>query len=137
MNIPKHLKILSILVFAYAALAAIIGFVIFPPFADRDPMSAGAPGTDNPVLQLGLRILPSVLAILFLVILGINLRKLKPWARYLTLVFSLGSIFFGLVSLISGELNFSIGFLIQVYAVWVLFRPDVKEAFGVKNKISA
>jgi len=136
MNIPKHLKILSILVFAYAALAAIIGFVIFPPFADRGPLSAGAPGTVSPVLQLGLSILPSVLAILFLVFLGINLRKLKPWARILTLVFSLGSIFFGLVSLITGEPNFSIGFLIQVYAIWVLFRPDVKEAFGVKNKIS-
>ena len=135
---PKHLKYLSILLFVSAAVAAIVGIVGLismrsSPFAGGEPVITALPWTNNVVLQFGLLILLTTLAILFIVFLGISLRKLKPWARYLSLVFSLGSLFFGLVSLISGDHNFSIGFLIQVYAVWVLFRPDVKEAFGVKT----
>jgi len=73
----------------------------------------------------------TVISIVFLIFLGISLRKIKPWARNFTLVYSSLSIFFFLLSFLTGDLNISIGVFVQIYATWVLLRPDVKEAFGV------
>jgi len=84
--------------------------------------------------ELGLNILLTSLAILLLIVLGISLRKLKPWARSVTLVYSVITILLGLLSLITGDRNISYSYLIQFYAVWVLLRPDVKEAFNVQTK---
>jgi len=83
---------------------------------------------------LGLNIFLTIFAILLLIVLGISLRKLKPWARSVTLAYSVVTILLGLLSLITGDRNISYSFLIQFYAVWVLLRPDVKEAFNVKIK---
>ena len=84
--------------------------------------------------NFSLNILITILAIILLIVLGISLRKLKPWARNITFVYSMFSILFGLISLITGDHNISYSFFLQIYAVWVLFRPDVKEAFSVKIK---
>ena len=84
--------------------------------------------------QLGLNILLTLLAILLLIALGISLRKLKPWARTVTLAYAVLTILLGLLNLITGDRNISYGFLIQFYAVWVLLRPAVKEAFNVQIK---
>lgn len=135
MEIPKHVKYLSILFFLNAAIAALIGGLsLFSMLARRESIGDLSNEVSMIGWELGLNILLTSLAILLLIILGISLRKLKPWARSVTLVYSSVTILLGLLSLITGDRNFSYSFLIQFYAVWVLLSPDVKEAFNVRMK---
>ena len=137
MEIPKHIKYLSIIFFLNAAIAALIGglsliSMLFSALNREDNLN-NIPNELYPIVsRFGLNILMTITAIIFIIFLGISLRKLKPWARNITLVYSFLTIFFFLLSLLTGDLNISIGVFVQLYAIWVLFRPDVKEAFGVK-----
>ena len=134
MNIPKHIKYLSIIFFLNAAIAILIGGLslisVFHSTLTRGELTPGFSTVLSRIAaDFGLMILFTILAIFFLIFLGINLRKLKPWARTVTLVYSSLTILFSLISLLTGEGNFSYQFLVQVYAVWVLTRPEIKEAF--------
>jgi hypothetical protein len=134
-EIPKHVKYLSILFFLNAGIAALIGGLSLVSMLVRRGNSSDL--SNEVTLMgwgLGLNILLTILAILLLIVLGISLRKLNPWARSVTLVYSVITILLGLLGLITGDRNFSYSFLIQFYAVWVLLRPDVKEAFNVQIK---
>ncbi len=139
MGIPKHIKYLSIMFFLNAAIAVFIGgltiiSMINSTFVRRDNSSDLIQEFSKIGWNFSLNILITILAIILLIVLGISLRKLKPWARNITFVYSMFSILFGLISLITGDHNISYSFFLQIYAVWVLFRPDVKEAFSVKIK---
>ena len=134
MNIPKHIKYLSIIFFLNAGIAILIGGLslisVFHSTLTRGELTPGFSTVLSRIAaDFGLMILFTILAIFFLIFLGINLRKLKPWARTVTLVYSSLTILFSLISLLTGEGNFSYQFLVQVYAVWVLTRPEIKEAF--------
>ena len=137
MGIPKHIKYLSLLFYLNAAIAAFIGGVSVISLY-HSTLTRGENISDvysvlsRIILDFGLSILATTLAILLLIFLGISLRKLQPWARTITLAYSILTIFLGLLNLVIGENNLSYHFFIQVYAVWVLMRPDVREAFGVK-----
>ncbi len=134
MNIPKHIKYLSIIFFLNAAIALFIGGLTLISSLHSILTGEDLPGTltvlSTIVRDFGLGILTTLLAIILLIVLGIHLRKLKPWARSLTLAYSMLTIFLGLLNLITGDHSFSYHFFVQVYAVWVLTRPDVKEAFN-------
>ncbi len=139
MGIPKHIKYLSIMLFLNAAIAVFIGgltiiSMINSTLVRRDNSSDLIQEFSKIGWNFSLNILITILAIILLIVLGISLRKLKPWARNITFVYSMFSILFGLISLITGDHNISYSFFLQIYAVWVLFRPDVKEAFSVKIK---
>ena len=140
MEIPKHIKYLSFLFYLNAAIAAIIGGIglisaYYSPIARAENINNPYSDLSRVVMDFGLSILSTSVAILVLIFLGVSLRKLKPWARTVTLVFSIVTIIMGLINLVLGENNISYNFFVQIYAVWVLFRPDVKEAFGVMKKI--
>lgn len=135
MEIPKHIKYLSILFFLNAGISALIGGLsLISMFVRRGNLGDLSNEVTIMGWELGLNILLTLFAILILIVLGISLRKLKPWARSVTLVFGVITILLGLLSLITGDRNISYSFLIQFYAVWVLLRPDVKEAFNVQVK---
>ena len=139
MGIPKHIKYLSIMFFLNAAIAVFIGgltiiSMINSTLVRRDNSSDLIQEFSKIGWNFSLNILITILAIILLIVLGISLRKLKPWARNITFVYSMFSILFGLISLITSDHNISYSFFLQIYAVWVLFRPDVKEAFSVKIK---
>jgi hypothetical protein len=139
MEIPKHIEVLSILFFLNAAIAVFIGgltiiSMINSSLVRRGNSSYLTKEFSNIGWDFSLNILITMIAIILLIVLGISLRKLKPWARNITLVYSMFSILFGLISLITGDQNISYSFFLQIYAVWVLFRPDVKEAFSVRIK---
>jgi len=134
MNIPKHIKYLSIIFFLNAGIAILIGGLslisVFHSTLTRGELTPGFSTVLSRIAaDFGLMILFTILAIFFLIFLGINLRKLKPWARTVTLVYSSLTILFSLISLLMGEGNFSYQFLVQVYAVWVLTRPEIKAVF--------
>jgi len=134
MGIPKHIKVLSILFFLNAALALIIGGLTFfsfilspsPNGSNLADLSTAASGF---TIGMAINILLTVLAVTLLILLGLNLRKLKPWARTVSLLYGALTIVLSLLNLLAGDHNFSYHFLVQVYAVWVLTRPEIKEAF--------
>ena len=134
METPRQIKYLSILIYLQAAIAALIGGVSLISLIIRT-MGSTQNNTDlfsgsvGIASRFGLTIMLTILAIGLIIFIGSSLRKLKPWARTVTLVYSLLTLLFGLFSLITGENNISYLILVQMYAVWVLFRPDVKEAF--------
>lgn len=134
MDIPKHIKYLSFIFFLNAAIAIVIGGLslasVFHAVLTEGELAPGFSIVLSKIAaDFGLMILFTLLAIFSLIFLGINLRKLKPWARTVTLVYSALTILFSLFSLLMGEGNFSYHFLVQVYAVWVLTRPEIKRAF--------
>ena len=139
MEIPRHIKYLSILIYLQAAIAALIGGVSLISLIIRT-MGSTQNNTDlfsglvGIASRFGLNIMLTILAIGLIIFIGSSLRKLKPWARTVTLVYSLLTLLFGLFSLITGENNISYLILVQMYAVWVLFRPDVKEAFSTGSE---
>ncbi len=139
MEIPKHIKYLSFLFYLNAAIAAIIGGIGLisaynSPIARAENINNPYSDLSRVVMDFGLSILSTSVAILVLIFLGVSLRKLKPWARTVTLVFGIVTIILGLINLVLGENNISYHFFVQIYAVWILFRPDVKEAFGITKK---
>ncbi len=139
MEIPKHIKILSIIFFLNAGVAIFIGAIslisMLLSVQNSETNIYNVPNEISPIIShLGLNILMTIISISFLILLSINLRKLKPWARNVTLAYSSLTIFFTLFNSLTGDSNLSIGLFVQIYAIWVLFRPDVKEAFGVKTK---
>jgi hypothetical protein len=139
MEMPKHIKYLSILFFLNAAIAGFVGGLSFFSMVHTTLNRGDSINDLNSVVSriifdFGLSILFTSLAIIMLIFLGISLRKLRPWARTVTLVYSMLTIFLGLLNLLTGENNLSYQFFIQVYAAWVLLRPDVRVAFGVIRK---
>ncbi len=139
MEMPKHIRNLSIIFFLNAGIAVFIGAIslisMLISVQNREININNIPNEISPIIShLGLNILMTIISIGFLILLGINLRKLKPWTRNLTLAYSSLAIFFTLINSLTGDSNLSIGLFVQIYAIWVLFRPDVKEAFGVKTK---
>ena len=51
-----------------------------------------------------------------------GLWKLQPWARTAAIIFA-----------IIGLLGFPIGTVISIIILWYLFKPEIKEAFGIKQ----
>ena len=51
-----------------------------------------------------------------------GLWNLRPWARTVAIIFA-----------IIGLLGFPIGTIISIIILWYLFKPEIKEAFGVQQ----
>ncbi len=61
---------------------------------------------------------------------GVQLRKLVPWARTATIVIAGIGIGFGILSLVSGGYTSIIGIGLDVYVIYLMYRPDTLQAFG-------
>lgn len=136
MNILKQIKVLSILFYLNAALAILVGGLSIYSALDSAAAKGGNPAyisaRVSPITaDLGLNIFLTTLAIILLLVLGLGLARLKPWARTITLAYGTLTILVSLINLFLGDHNFSYHFFVQVYAVWVLTRPSAKAAFNV------
>lgn len=136
METPKHIKYLSIIFFLNAAIALLIGGLtlistIHLVLERGETLGDLSAVVSAVMMDFGWQILTTLLAVILLIFLGISLRKLKPWARTITLVYSAIGILLGLVNILAGDHSFSYHFLVQIYAVWVLTRPVNIRAFDV------
>ena len=134
MKVPKHVKYLSILFFLNAGIAFVIsGLTLISTFLAR---TVGARSFSEAVIQVtgmgwgfGLNSLLTILSIGAFIFLGVSLRQLRPWARTITLIYCIFTLLLSLLNSFTGDGIFSFHFFVQIYAVYVLLRLDVKEAF--------
>ncbi len=66
--------------------------------------------------------------------IGVQLRKLMPWARTATIVLAGLAAVFGLVSLFSGGYTSIIGIALDVYVIVLMYRPDTLNAFPASTR---
>jgi hypothetical protein len=137
MERPTGVTILAVLGFAGAAFALMAGMMIFVGGAMVSRM-ANAPvgmlaGVGGAILATGF-----VIFTVFYIIISIGLLKLQNWARIILIVL----LFLGLLSSALGLLfalsHFHVFLLfwraiiaaLQVWILWYLFQPNIKQAFG-------
>jgi len=117
----KHINVVAALQIGLSVLSIIIGVLLYVLFYFIGDLS------DDMDAEMVLSIIANVLivfcAVLSLpgIIAGIGLFKRKEWARILTLIISVISLF-----------NFPFGTAVGVYSIWALVQPEVVEQF--KNK---
>jgi hypothetical protein len=109
----KVLGLLNILVGGFGGLAATIFFLLF-----AGPSAAAAYGPLVGFAVTGWMLLMLLLTVPAIV-LGIGLLNLRPWARSI-----------GTVIAILEILNFPLGTLIGIYALWVLLSPETDPLFS-------
>ncbi len=65
---------------------------------------------------------------------GLQLRKLVPWARTVTIVLAGIGALFGIVSLFRGGYSSIIGIALDIYVVYLMYRPDTLQAFPASRR---
>ena len=65
---------------------------------------------------------------------GLQLRKLVPWARTVTIVLSGIGALFGVVSLFRGGYSSIIGIGLDIYVIYLMYRPDTLQAFPASSR---
>ncbi len=60
---------------------------------------------------------------------GLQLRKLQPWARTATIVLAGIGAAFGIISLVRGGYSSIIGIGLDIYVIYLMYRPDTLQAF--------
>lgn len=65
---------------------------------------------------------------------GIQLRKLVPWARTVTIVLSGIGAAFGVISLVRGGYSSIIGIGLDIYVIYLMYRPDTLQAFPTSSR---
>ena len=118
-NLYKHVKILSILMFAYGSLKCIIGILIMNMFSIAGELSGS-----TEAMRITSIIGDSIGSILIFlsvpsIICGIGLYKLQAWGRILAIILCF-------LSLISIPLGTALG----IYGIWVLLNDESKEIFN-------
>jgi hypothetical protein len=103
----------SIITGAFGALAGFFFFVVF-----------GGVSVASDYIPLRGFTLVALMALMFVlavpyIIAGLGLLRFRPWARTFTTVLSM-----------PGFLNFPLGTVLSVYALWVLLSPDTDPLFS-------
>lgn len=144
MQRPTGVTILAVLVFLVTCLYIVAALVFFLGGAALSQLGGGPSGAtmDMGAMLAGLGAFAGVIMLalaVFSVAVGVGLWKLQNWGRILAIVF----IVLGLISALAGvfsavaEARFGpllwglIVVGIDVWILWYLFRPHVKQAFGV------
>ncbi len=115
----KHINIITALRIGTSILSIIVGGIIFFILYFIGDFSG------DPDAKTVLTIIANILAIIIVIfsipgiIAGIGLLKRKEWARILTLILSVVSLF-----------NFPIGTAIGVYSIWALVQPEIVAVFA-------
>jgi hypothetical protein len=114
--LENHIKVLGLLFILAGGFGGIASLVFFLLFAG--PASVSAYGPLIGFMVIGWMWLMLILAIPAMV-LGFGLLSMRPWARSL-----------GTVIAILELMNFPIGTVIGIYALWVLMSSDVDPLFS-------
>ena len=115
----KHINIVAALQIGISIFNLLIALLIFTLFK----LIIGF--VDDSGSEMVLSIIANVVAIVFIIIslpgifAGLGLFKRQEWARILTLVLSVISIF-----------NFPIGTGVGIYSIWALVQPEVVAEFN-------
>ena len=115
----KHINIVAALQIGLSIFNLLIALLIFTLFK----LIIGF--VDDADSEMVLSIIANVVAIVFIIVslpgifAGLGLFKRQEWARILTLVLSVISIF-----------NFPIGTGVGIYSIWALVQPEVVAEFN-------
>ena len=117
--LPKHVKILSMLIISYGAIKCIIGIIVMTILS-----TAGEISGNEDAMRITSIIGDSIGGILIFlsipsIIAGIGLYKRQAWARILALVLC----FLSLISI-------PIGTALGIYGIWVLLDDESREIFN-------
>ncbi len=63
------------------------------------------------------------------IFVGLQLRKLQPWARTATIVLAGLAALFNVISLFHGAFSSIIGVALDAYVIYLMYRPDTLQAF--------
>jgi hypothetical protein len=115
--LDSHVKTLGVLCILVGALGGMAGITYFGFF--------GGPTAYGPVLGYIVTGWMILLLVLMLpcIALGVGLLKFRPWTRSL-----------GAIIAILELLNFPIGTVFGVYALWVLMSPEADQLFTPRFK---
>jgi hypothetical protein len=119
--LDSHVKTLGLLCILVGALGGLAGIIYFGVSAGADAIAAYGPVLSY--LVTGWMILLLVL-MLPCIALGVGLLKFRPWTRSL-----------GAIIAILELLNFPIGTVFGVYALWVLLSPEADQLFTPRFKL--
>jgi hypothetical protein len=114
-SIDKHISILGILYIALSAIFLFVAVLVFAIIAGAGVIS----GDQDAMIVTGT--VGILLAVFFLIlslpglVTGYGLIRHRPWSRVL-----------GIILAILNLLNFPLGTILGIYALWVLFNPDAQ-----------
>ncbi len=142
MERPAGVTVLAVLLMIFAAFAAFAGlaFLVLGLGGGAALQMRGA-NTGMSAMIAGMGALGGVfllgLAAVYVVV-GVGLLKLLNWARVVTLVLVGLGLLFAAIGLLTAVIHFRVGMFgsrlivagIDVWIIWYLLRPDVKQAFG-------
>jgi len=131
---PTGITVLALLQFVGGAIAIILGLV----FIAVGPMLPGIAAGLPPMLSALVSILGVFLLVAGLValVVGWGLWTGKGWAWWLTVIIECLGLVSGLVSIASGDLSALFGLAIAALILWYMFKPHVKNFFGIKITFS-
>lgn len=131
---PTGITVLALLEFILGGLAILLGiaFIALGPYISQ--LMPGLP----PLISLlvgGLGI-GFLLAGLIGLVVGWGLWTGKGWAWWLTVILEALGLLSGLAGIAMGDPTSLIGLLIAALILWYMFKPHVKDFFGVKVSFS-
>lgn len=131
---PTGITVLALLNFIGGGLAILLGIVFIALGPYMSELTHGLPAL--------LSLLVGVLGIVFLVagliglVVGWGLWTGKEWSWWLTVVLEALGLVSGLAGIVMGDPTSLIGLLIAALILWYMFKPHVKDFFGVKVSFS-
>ena len=121
-DLDKHIKILSVLYFAYGAIKCIAGIIIMALLSMVGDLS----GNEDAIRITSIigNSIGSILIFLSVpsIIGGIGLYRQKVWGRILAIILCFLSL-----------LSIPFGTAIGIYGIWVLLNDEAKEYFNYKK----
>jgi hypothetical protein len=134
-DVPTGIKVISVYSYLLGLIFSIMGFVMLAAFFFKDLMLAETPGP----AWIGLFFLPLALfwflSASFSIVLGINLWKIKKWARNILIGLSGVSIWFGILSPFMGDYFLSIFYLATGIPIFIyLLRCDLFKKKRINKK---
>lgn len=133
---PMGIKVISTYYIIVSVLTVIVGLIIsLFPSKIRDYVITATPefASIEATLAINAIMYTGIFFIIFGIfgtILGLNLFKVKNWARLTIILFTLFGFFMALMGLISGQWSNIVGLLINGFIAWYLiFNKKCKDAF--------
>ena len=131
---PTGITVLALLQFIGGGLAILLGiaFIAIGPYMSE--LEMGLPPLIS--LLVGFIGIGLLLAGLIGLVVGWGLWTGKGWAWWLTVILEALGLLSGLIGIAMGDPSSLIGLLIAALILWYMFKPHVKDFFGVKVSFS-
>ncbi len=142
MERPTGVTVLAVLLMIFAAFAAFAGLALLVMgLGGGAALQMRGTSTGMSSMIAGMGALGGVFLLALAaayVVLGVGLLKLLNWARVVTLVLVGLGLLLAAIGLLTALIHFQVGMIagrliaagIDVWIIWYLLRPDVKQAFG-------